>query len=93
MNIGVLGCGKLGLPVAIATAAKGHSVLGYDINPNIKSKSYPKDLLVTQESDQYNKGRLQNTEMIKNSTFRFTDSMKEVLKKNFFFNYLTYIYI
>lgn len=82
MNIGVLGCGKLGLPVAIATAAKGHSVLGYDINPNINSKSYPKDLLVTQESDQYHKGRLQDTDMLKNSTLRFTDSMEEVVKKS-----------
>ena len=82
MNIGVLGCGKLGLPVAIATAAKGNSVLGYDINPNINSKSHPKDLLVTQESDQYNKGRLQDTDMLKNSTLRFTDSMEEVIKKS-----------
>ena len=35
MNIGFIGCGKLGLPVAIATASKGHSVLGYDINPKL----------------------------------------------------------
>jgi UDPglucose 6-dehydrogenase len=53
MKIGILGLGKLGLPVGIATAAKGHSVLGYDINPKINSNSHPKDLLVTQESDEF----------------------------------------
>ena len=33
MKIGFVGLGKLGLPVAITIAYKGHSVLGYDINP------------------------------------------------------------
>ena len=32
-RIGFVGMGKLGLPVAIGIANKGHFVLGYDINP------------------------------------------------------------
>ena len=32
MNIGFLGLGKLGLPVALAVESKGHKVLGTDIN-------------------------------------------------------------
>ena len=45
MNIGFIGLGKLGLPVALAMESKGHSVLGYDINPQLdeilKTKQYP----------------------------------------------------
>ena len=33
MRIGFIGLGKLGFPCALAMAAKGHDVLGYDINP------------------------------------------------------------
>ena len=34
MNIGFLGLGKLGLPVALATESKGHNVFGYDVSKN-----------------------------------------------------------
>lgn len=33
MNIGVVGLGKLGLPLAATLALRGHRVLGYDKNP------------------------------------------------------------
>lgn len=36
MNIGMLGLGKLGLPVALAIESKGHTVKGSDINPDVK---------------------------------------------------------
>ena len=43
MNIGFLGLGKLGLPVALAVESKGHNVFGTDINEttlrNIRFKS------------------------------------------------------
>ena len=35
MNIGFLGLGKLGLPVALAVESKGHKVFGYDINTKV----------------------------------------------------------
>ena len=35
MNVGVVGCGKLGLIVALAIESKGHEVKGYDTNPQI----------------------------------------------------------
>ena len=42
MNIGFLGLGKLGLPVALATESKGHKVFGHDISEktikNIKNR-------------------------------------------------------
>lgn len=36
MNIGFLGLGKLGLPCALASDARGHKVFGFDINPNVE---------------------------------------------------------
>lgn len=35
MKIGMVGMGKLGLPVALAIESKGHEVMGYDINPKV----------------------------------------------------------
>ena len=35
VNIGFVGMGKLGLPSALAIESKGHTVVGYDINPSI----------------------------------------------------------
>jgi UDPglucose 6-dehydrogenase len=37
MTIGMIGMGKLGLPVALAINSKGHDVIGYDPNPEIKN--------------------------------------------------------
>jgi len=33
MKIGIIGLGKLGAPVAVAMAMKGHDVMGYDVDP------------------------------------------------------------
>jgi UDPglucose 6-dehydrogenase len=79
MKIGILGCGKLGLPVGIATSYKNHDVLGYDINPNINSNSHPKDVLLTQEADENGKNSLHNTDMLKNSKMKFADNMEDVV--------------
>ncbi|MBU0846733.1 nucleotide sugar dehydrogenase [Patescibacteria group bacterium] len=35
MKIGIVGCGKLGLMVALTIESKGHEVVGYDIDPRI----------------------------------------------------------
>lgn len=39
MKIGFVGLGKLGLACAVAMAAKGHDVLGYDIEPRLMSRT------------------------------------------------------
>ena len=39
MNVGFLGLGKLGLPVALATESKGHNVFGYDISEKTIQKA------------------------------------------------------
>lgn len=77
MKINFIGLGKLGLPVAVAIGAKGHDVLGYDINPNINSTSKPIDCLYTQEKDEYLTGTI--TPMLEQSNMKFADSMEECL--------------
>jgi UDPglucose 6-dehydrogenase len=37
MNVGFLGLGKLGLPVALAVESRGHAVFGYDVSETVKS--------------------------------------------------------
>ncbi len=39
MNIGFVGLGKLGLPVACAMAMKGHDVIGFDLDPERMTKA------------------------------------------------------
>lgn len=36
MKVGMIGMGKLGLPVALAIESRGHDVVGYDINPDVQ---------------------------------------------------------
>lgn len=36
-EVGFVGLGKLGLPVSLAIESKGHEVIGYDINPDVKT--------------------------------------------------------
>jgi UDPglucose 6-dehydrogenase len=38
MKVGIVGLGKLGMPVALALAHKGHDVMGYDIDPSRMQK-------------------------------------------------------
>lgn len=38
MNIGMIGLGKLGLPVAVAMSMKGHDVMGFDVTAQRMSK-------------------------------------------------------
>jgi len=44
MKIGLMGLGKLGLPVALAIESKGHEVVGYDINPDIEKYLEQRDI-------------------------------------------------
>src|SRR5712692_2327499 len=41
-NVGVVGLGKLGMPVALGMSLNGHDVMGYDIEPARAQKdSFP----------------------------------------------------
>src|SRR5260370_38425214 len=39
-NVGVVGLGKLGMPVALGMSLKGHNGMGYDIEPSRAQKDY-----------------------------------------------------
>ena len=78
MNIGVIGLGRLGLPVAVAIDNKGHNVIGYDINPIFNSTKHPKDLLLTKETDETGKNTLMP--MLEKSQLKIADSIKEVIE-------------
>lgn len=77
MRIGFIGLGKLGLPCAVATAAKGHIVVGYDVNPAINSSRHPRELLYTQEADETGKGTIDA--MLDTTTLRIVDSLEDVI--------------
>lgn len=71
MRIGVVGAGKLGLPVALAIDAKGHSVSVTDINEDVKgyldlTKPYP-----------YKEEGLK--ELLKDNEIEFYDNIKSVV--------------
>jgi UDPglucose 6-dehydrogenase len=78
MKIGFLGLGKLGLPCAVATDAKGHQVVGYDVNPNITSDKCPKDLLYTQEADETGKGSI--TQLLEQSKLKIVNTIEDVVE-------------
>jgi nucleotide sugar dehydrogenase len=40
VKVGMIGLGKLGKPVAVAIAARGHSVMGYDVIPELMNKNF-----------------------------------------------------
>ena len=78
MKVSFIGLGKLGLPVAVAIDAKGHNVLGYDINPNINSNKTPLQCLHTEEKNENLDGPI--TSMLINSGVKFSDSLEECIK-------------
>jgi len=78
MKISFIGLGKLGLPVAVAIDAKGHEVLGYDINPKYNSSTKPSDCLYTQEKNADLSGPI--TPMVEKSNLKFADTMEESIK-------------
>ena len=76
-RVGVVGMGKLGLPVAVGMAAKGHVVHGYDVAPHITPYAHPRDCLFTQEADETGTGSMQA--MLDETTLRFVDSIDTIV--------------
>lgn len=76
MKIGFVGTGKLGLPVALVYASKGHTLLCYD--PMYTSTINPIEQLVEEERDPSNKGSLRNWLTDKQVSLRFT-SLRDVV--------------
>lgn len=72
MKIGMIGCGKLGLMVALSIESKGHTVLGYDVNPAIATYLQNKSLPFKEEHSE---------ELLKDSTMRMT-SLEEVVNES-----------
>lgn len=64
MNVGFLGLGKLGLPVALAIDSKGHNVCGYDIDERIKTYLDEGAIPYREEGSQ---------ELLDNHNIQFTD--------------------
>ena len=72
MKIGFVGLGKLGLPCAVATALKGHDVMGYDIAAGLMNKN-PRPYRETGPD-----GQEPFNHYLERSTIRF-GSMEEVI--------------
>lgn len=72
MNIGFIGLGKLGLPVALAIEDKGHNVVGYDINPDVR------EILKQKKLPYKEKGA---NELLEKTRIKFLE-MQEVVDKS-----------
>jgi UDPglucose 6-dehydrogenase len=74
MKIGFVGTGKLGLPVSLIYASKGHSLYCYDTNPALYDSSRPiTSHLFEEERDPDNNGSLQEWVKDKTLDIRFTN--------------------
>jgi len=71
-NVGLIGLGKLGLPVALAMEARGNHVVGFDINPD--TKKYLKEKKVPFREEQLD-------DLLENTHLTILDSIEEVVQK------------
>lgn len=72
-QLAVIGMGYVGMPIAVAFAKKGISVIGFDLN-KVKIGQYKKGIDPTQEV---------GDETIKNSSVKFTTEEKQLQKAKF----------
>lgn len=79
MKIGFVGTGKLGLPVALVYASRGHELLCYD--PMYTQNTDPLDKLVSEERDPSNKGSLRDWLQGKDLSFQFT-TLERVVRES-----------
>lgn len=79
MRIGFIGTGKLGLPVALVYASKGHDLICHD--PMYTSDVNPLEKIVSEERDPENKGSLRDWLSGKPLSFQFT-TLEDVVRKS-----------
>ena len=80
MKIGIVGIGKLGLPIAIAINAKGHDVRCYDKHSEVNSNSKIQNLIYTHEKAENLIDNLDD--MIKKSTVQISDTLLECIQSS-----------
>lgn len=74
MKIGFVGTGKLGLPVSLMYASKGHELLCFDTNPDFYNETAnPIDFLFEEELDPNNEGPLREWLRDKHLNLKFTN--------------------
>lgn len=73
MNIGFVGLGKLGLPVALAIESKGHTVCGYDVNYQVKKHLKQRKIPFKEEGIQ---------PLLDKHSIEWRDSIKEVVRNS-----------
>lgn len=83
MKVGFVGTGKLGLPVALVYATKGHELLCYD--PMYAAGTNPLDKLVEEERDPSNTGSLREWLHDKKVSFQFTTLSQVVNESDLIF--------
>jgi len=72
-RLGFIGLGKLGLPVALAIESKGHTVCGFDTNPDVKKYIDEKKLPYREEGAE---------ELLKSTQIVFHKNITEVVKNS-----------
>jgi UDPglucose 6-dehydrogenase len=72
-KVGFLGLGKLGLPCAMAIESKGHSVCGYDLNPDVK------EILATRKLPYREEG---SPELLETTKVWHTKDIKELVESS-----------
>lgn len=77
MRVGIIGVGKLGLPVAVCMERHGHSILAFDVNPAVRPGVRPETLFFTKEAGPGNEGDLRDT-AAKCERLNFASSVEEV---------------
>jgi UDPglucose 6-dehydrogenase len=83
MKVGFVGTGKLGLPVALVYASRGHELLCYD--PMYTHGTNPLDKLVPEERDPSNKHSLRDWLQDKPLSFQFTTLERVVCESELVF--------
>lgn len=81
MRIGIVGTGKLGLPVSLVYCSKGHDMMCYDVNPAFYKGMEAKDLLYKEELCPENKIPLREW-LEKNPfthSYKHTQSLEEIV--------------